>query len=106
MPTKIELTLEQSQQGVSNDVLILRFDWKPCKEILLNHLIIGLDDGVVASFQRSRIHRPHAHTHAFKVNRSTSRSLILNFPTIKDPRSQIKNHQLGKLVRLIIAYVK
>ncbi|GJR28595.1 retrovirus-related pol polyprotein from transposon TNT 1-94 [Tanacetum coccineum] len=26
MPTKIELTLEQSQQGVSNDVLILRFE--------------------------------------------------------------------------------
>ncbi|GKA41897.1 hypothetical protein Tco_0734557 [Tanacetum coccineum] len=32
-----------------------------------------LDDGVAASFQRSRIHKPHAHTQAFKVNRSTSR---------------------------------
>ncbi|GJV89253.1 hypothetical protein Tco_1533191 [Tanacetum coccineum] len=29
MPTKIELTLEQSQQGVSNDVLILRFELEP-----------------------------------------------------------------------------
>ncbi|GKA41558.1 hypothetical protein Tco_0734218 [Tanacetum coccineum] len=28
-----------------------------------------LDDGVAASFQRSRIHKPHAHTQAFKVNR-------------------------------------
>ncbi|GJT12000.1 hypothetical protein Tco_0859042 [Tanacetum coccineum] len=28
----------------------------------------GLDDGVAASFQRSRIHKPHAHTQAFKVN--------------------------------------
>ncbi|GKB36929.1 hypothetical protein Tco_0881871 [Tanacetum coccineum] len=35
MPTKIELTLEQSQQGVSNDVLILRFvAGNPVKEIL------------------------------------------------------------------------
>ncbi|GJX06260.1 putative reverse transcriptase domain-containing protein [Tanacetum coccineum] len=41
MQTKIELTLEQSQQ-------------------------LGLDDGVAASFQRSRIHKPHAHTQAFK----------------------------------------
>ncbi|GJX32254.1 hypothetical protein Tco_0242109 [Tanacetum coccineum] len=46
-------------------------------EILLeptsNKLLVGLDDGVAASFQRSRIHKPHAHTQAFKVNRSTSR---------------------------------
>ncbi|GJX11127.1 hypothetical protein Tco_0200986 [Tanacetum coccineum] len=32
MPTKIELTLEQSQQGVSNDVL----SWKPCQGYSLN----------------------------------------------------------------------
>ncbi|GJT82513.1 hypothetical protein Tco_1056855 [Tanacetum coccineum] len=56
----------------------------------------GLDDGVAASFQRSRIHKPHAHTQAFKVNRSTSRSLILNFPTIKEPQSQIKNSLFGE----------
>ncbi|GJZ13728.1 hypothetical protein Tco_0548958 [Tanacetum coccineum] len=46
-------------------------------EILLestsNKLMVGLDDGVAASFQRSRIHKPHAHTQAFKVNHSTSR---------------------------------
>ncbi|GJW17281.1 ankyrin repeat-containing domain-containing LTR copia-type protein [Tanacetum coccineum] len=46
-------------------------------EILLeptsNKLLVGLDDGVAASFQRSRIHKPHAHTQAFKVNHSTSR---------------------------------
>ncbi|GJV71918.1 putative reverse transcriptase domain-containing protein [Tanacetum coccineum] len=34
-------------------------------------LKMGLDDGVAASFQRSRIHKPHAHTQAFKVNHST-----------------------------------
>ncbi|GJX42525.1 putative ribonuclease H-like domain-containing protein [Tanacetum coccineum] len=33
---------------------------------------LGLDDGVAASFQRSRIHKPHAHTQAFKVNHSTA----------------------------------
>ncbi|GKD19010.1 hypothetical protein Tco_1208168, partial [Tanacetum coccineum] len=32
-----------------------------------------LDDGVAASFQQSRIHKPHAHTQDFKVNHSTSR---------------------------------
>ncbi|GJZ60805.1 hypothetical protein Tco_0616621 [Tanacetum coccineum] len=40
-------------------------------EILLeptsNKLLVGLDDGVAASFQRSRIHKPHAHTQAFKT---------------------------------------
>ncbi|GJR72740.1 putative transposon, En/Spm-like protein [Tanacetum coccineum] len=83
MPTKIELTLEQSQQGVSNDVLILTLlSWETCQrdfsESLPDHWysyytiigeIGGLDDGAVAaSFQRSRIHKPHAHTQAFKVN--------------------------------------
>ncbi|GKC14643.1 uncharacterized mitochondrial protein-like protein [Tanacetum coccineum] len=33
-----------------------------------NNSAIGLDDGVAASFQRSQIHKPHAHTQAFKVN--------------------------------------
>nr|GEV63276.1 ribonuclease H-like domain-containing protein [Tanacetum cinerariifolium] len=33
--------------------------------------------GVAASFQQSRIHKPHAHTQAFKVNHSTTRPLIL-----------------------------
>ncbi|GJW08398.1 hypothetical protein Tco_1570821 [Tanacetum coccineum] len=59
--------------------------WKPCQGDSLNlpdhrYSIYtikretgGLDDGVAASFQRSRIHKPHAHTQAFKVNRSTSR---------------------------------
>nr|GEW95954.1 hypothetical protein [Tanacetum cinerariifolium] len=41
--------------------------------------------GVVASFQQSQIHKPHAHIQAFKVNHSTTRPLILNFLIIKDP---------------------
>ncbi|GKD95450.1 hypothetical protein Tco_1375287, partial [Tanacetum coccineum] len=32
-----------------------------------------LDDGVAASFQRSRIHKPHAHTQAFKDNNPDDR---------------------------------
>ncbi|GJR70773.1 hypothetical protein Tco_0016838 [Tanacetum coccineum] len=68
-------------------------------EILLeptsNKLLVGLDDNVAALFQQSRIHKPHTHTHAFKVNHSTSKSLILNFPTIKEPQSQRKNHLFG-----------
>ncbi|GKB92116.1 hypothetical protein Tco_0964388 [Tanacetum coccineum] len=61
MPTKIEITLEQSQQGVSNDVLILSehlsdtYVFTVKMEILLeptsNKLLVGLDDGVAASFQ-------------------------------------------------------
>ncbi|GKC26765.1 hypothetical protein Tco_1034059 [Tanacetum coccineum] len=51
--TKIVLTLEQSQQVLE--------------------MTLGLDDGVAASFQRSRIHKPHALTQAFKVNHSMSR---------------------------------
>ncbi|GJX48373.1 hypothetical protein Tco_0273563 [Tanacetum coccineum] len=59
-----------------------------------------LDDGVAASFQQSRIHKPHAHTHAFKVNRSTSRSLILNFPTIKEPQTQVDQGSQIKMIQV------
>ncbi|GKB33725.1 hypothetical protein Tco_0873126 [Tanacetum coccineum] len=45
----------------------------PARRFFDIYLITGLDDGVAASFQRSRIHKPHAHTQAFKVNHSTSR---------------------------------
>ncbi|GJV54664.1 hypothetical protein Tco_1455669 [Tanacetum coccineum] len=68
--TKIELTLEQSQQGVSNDVLVTKKGLKENEKEMYDK---GINDGVAASFQRSRIHKPHAHTQAFKVNRSTSR---------------------------------
>nr|GEX71695.1 hypothetical protein [Tanacetum cinerariifolium] len=95
MPTKIELTLEQSQQGASNDVLVsiegveelkrnvwikgenkaalLHLRHKPVKmEILLepasNKLLVGLDDGVAASFQWSQIHH---HMFMLKRQRNT-----------------------------------
>ncbi|GKB26786.1 hypothetical protein Tco_0866187 [Tanacetum coccineum] len=129
MPTKIELTLEQSQQGVSNDVLMIvdieddimdpvmqcttlpshsGFSQKKLVSFVteIHTLSIDislrdcLDDGVAASFQRSRIHKPHAHTQAFKVNRSTSRSLILNFPTIKEPQTQVDQESQVKMIQV------
>ncbi|GKB52721.1 hypothetical protein Tco_0903474 [Tanacetum coccineum] len=42
----------------------------------------GLDDGVAASFQRSRIHKPHAHTQAFKVNLQPSSSPCHSVPQL------------------------
>ncbi|GJS71212.1 hypothetical protein Tco_0704053 [Tanacetum coccineum] len=61
--------------------------WKPCQGDSLNlpdHIYSiytikretrGLDEGVAASFQRSRIHKPRAHTQAFKVNHSAGITL-------------------------------
>ncbi|GJT30225.1 retrovirus-related pol polyprotein from transposon TNT 1-94 [Tanacetum coccineum] len=86
--------------------------WKPCQGDSLNlpdhkYSIYtikretgGLDDGVAASFQRSRIHKPHDYTHAFKVNRSSSRSLILNFPTIKEPQTQVDQGSQIKMIQV------
>ncbi|GJS01268.1 hypothetical protein Tco_0317776 [Tanacetum coccineum] len=48
------------------------------------------DDGVAASFQRSRIHKPHAHTQAFKVNHSTAQV---------DQGSQIKMIQVKEMMQ-------
>ncbi|GJS44568.1 retrovirus-related pol polyprotein from transposon TNT 1-94 [Tanacetum coccineum] len=74
--------LEQLKQALGRSYAL---SWKPCQGDSLNlpdhrYSIYtikretgGLDDGVAASFQRSRIHKPHAHTQAFKVNHSTSR---------------------------------
>nr|GEZ42648.1 uncharacterized mitochondrial protein AtMg00810-like [Tanacetum cinerariifolium] len=51
--------------------------WKPCQGDSLNLPDHRYKVGVAASFQLSRIHKPHAHTQAFKVNHSTTRPLIL-----------------------------
>ncbi|GJR79742.1 hypothetical protein Tco_0150527 [Tanacetum coccineum] len=70
MPTKIELTLEQSQQGVSNDVLNIRVILKVFTvkmEILLEPtsnklLVVSYKDGDGdASFQLKSDSLPHAH---------------------------------------------
>ncbi|GKD24328.1 hypothetical protein Tco_1230542 [Tanacetum coccineum] len=78
-------TLATTVTANGNFDLSYALSWKPCQGDSLNlpdhrYSIYtikretgGLDDGVAASFQRSRIHKPHALTQAFKVNRSTSR---------------------------------
>ncbi|GJT25520.1 hypothetical protein Tco_0895457 [Tanacetum coccineum] len=95
MPTKIELTLEQSQQGVSNDVLYIcvrrpyalswkpcqgdslnlpdhrsyALSWKPCQGDSLNlpdHRIHKDGDGD-ASFQLKSDSLPHAHAQSTKT---------------------------------------
>ncbi|GJX19817.1 hypothetical protein Tco_0222494 [Tanacetum coccineum] len=57
-------------------------------EILLeptsNKLLVGLDDGVAASFQRSRIHKPHAHTQAFKVNPQVDQGSQIKMIQVKE----------------------
>ncbi|GJW45499.1 hypothetical protein Tco_0077145 [Tanacetum coccineum] len=44
----------------------------------------GLDDGVAASFQRSRIHKPHAHTQAFKVNPQVDQGSQIKMIQVKE----------------------
>ncbi|GJS15242.1 retrovirus-related pol polyprotein from transposon TNT 1-94 [Tanacetum coccineum] len=83
MPTKIELTLEQSKQGVSNEVLLIlnrwqsapafkrpyALSWKPCQGDSLNlpdHRIHKDGDGD-ASFQLESDSLPHAHAQTTKT---------------------------------------
>ncbi|GJU83420.1 retrovirus-related pol polyprotein from transposon TNT 1-94 [Tanacetum coccineum] len=65
---------------------------KPLDEPTFKILIVklGLDNGVAASFQRSRIHKLHAHTQAFKVNHSTAQV---------DQGSQIKMIQVKEMMQ-------
>ncbi|GKA04042.1 hypothetical protein Tco_0676823 [Tanacetum coccineum] len=84
MPTKVELTLEQSQQGVSDDVLNIRVilfsihsdDGNPSSVIIKQHC--GTNVNVAVSFQLSRIHYHMLILKALKVKHSASRLLLLN----------------------------
>ncbi|GJS65073.1 retrovirus-related pol polyprotein from transposon TNT 1-94 [Tanacetum coccineum] len=59
----------------------------------------GLDDGVAASFQQSRIHKPHARTHAFKINNlmSKHRNLVQELNTCKEQLLALKQAKLDLL---------
>ncbi|GJT25320.1 hypothetical protein Tco_0895257 [Tanacetum coccineum] len=89
MPNKTELTLEQSQQGVSNDVLktpTLRFGArKPCQEILEStyHMIHKDGDGD-ASFQLESDSLPHAHAQTTKTYYKHQDSRIMKAQELKD----------------------
>ncbi|GJR42275.1 hypothetical protein Tco_1310378 [Tanacetum coccineum] len=66
--------MSTSKHGESNiSVLEALYVWSWKVKGAHGIYLSSLDDGVAASFQRSRIHKPHAHTQAFKVNHSTSR---------------------------------
>ncbi|GJU71883.1 copia protein [Tanacetum coccineum] len=97
MPTKIELTLEQSQQGVSNDVLChhqtaLRsyaLSWKPCQGDSLNlpdHRIHKDGDGD-ASFQLESNSLPHAHAQTTKTYYKHQDSRIMKAQELKTKTS-------------------
>ncbi|GJY68610.1 hypothetical protein Tco_0471592 [Tanacetum coccineum] len=115
MPTKIELTLEQSQQGVSNDVLNIRvilcitieegksveptskqalgrsyaLSWKPCQGDSLNlpdHRIHKDGDGD-ASFQLKSNSLPHAHAQTTKTYYKHQDSRIMKAQELKTKTS-------------------
>ncbi|GJU68401.1 hypothetical protein Tco_1254660 [Tanacetum coccineum] len=107
MPTKIELTLEQSQQGVSNDVLMesclsssiityalgsLRsytLSWKPCQGHPLNlpdHRIHKDGDGD-ALFQLKSDSLPHAHAQTTKTYYKHRDSRIMKAQELKTKTS-------------------
>ncbi|GKA55177.1 retrovirus-related pol polyprotein from transposon TNT 1-94 [Tanacetum coccineum] len=94
MPTKIELTLEQSQQGVSNDVLLDRrlsnaLSWKPCQGDSLNlpdHRIHKDGDGD-ALFQLKSDSLPHAHAQTTKTYYKHRDSRIMKAQELKTKTS-------------------
>ncbi|GKA79852.1 hypothetical protein Tco_0786448 [Tanacetum coccineum] len=91
MPTKIELTLEQSQQGVSNDVLndTYTLSWKPCQGYSLNlpdHRIHKDGDGD-ASFQLESDSLPHAHAQTTKTYYKHQDSRIMKAQELKTKTS-------------------
>nr|GEZ80734.1 hypothetical protein [Tanacetum cinerariifolium] len=70
--------MRTSKHGEFNTSVIRRsyaLSWKPCQRDSLNLPDHRYKVDVAASFQRSQIHKPHAHTQAFKVNHSTTRQI-------------------------------
>ncbi|GJV08417.1 hypothetical protein Tco_1346073 [Tanacetum coccineum] len=123
MPTKIELTLEQSQQGVSNDVLSpthylvnarnyprsYALSWKPCQGDSLNlpdHRIHKDGDGD-ASFQLKSDLLPHAHAQLQDISISIKILRIMKAQELKTKTSAqtlilkkiLRNQASGEIVR-------
>ncbi|GJT09740.1 hypothetical protein Tco_0856782 [Tanacetum coccineum] len=107
MQTKIELTLEQSQQGVSNDVLILRFEWKPCQGGFFEIYLIHRFDDVL----QAHVHRVGFITTLLILSSFQSQSFNIkivdsNLPHYQRASKSNKVSSIGEIVRLIITYVK
>ncbi|GJX75481.1 retrovirus-related pol polyprotein from transposon TNT 1-94 [Tanacetum coccineum] len=113
MPTKVELTLEQSQQGVSDDVLFHSDEWKSFQyhhQTALRSYALSWKpyQGDSLNLPDHRYKRrccspvlaksdslPHAHTQAFKVNHSASRLLIQTSSSSKNLKSN-KESSIGE----------
>ncbi|GJR18007.1 hypothetical protein Tco_0966534 [Tanacetum coccineum] len=92
MPTKIELTLEQSQQGVSNDVLMLDNEEDdiidPVKQCTtLPPFGIHKDGDGDASFQLKSDSLPHAHAQSTKTFYKHQDSRIMKAQELKTKTS-------------------
>ncbi|GJR62321.1 hypothetical protein Tco_1504483 [Tanacetum coccineum] len=97
--TKIELTLEQSQ---NNELEMTscnpRFELETLSRDSINLPDHRLYDGVAASFQRSRIHKPHAHTQAFLKSIVNIKIVDSKLPHYqKSPLSQDKESSIGEI---------
>ncbi|GKD08869.1 hypothetical protein Tco_1188554 [Tanacetum coccineum] len=93
MPTKIELTLEQSQQGVSNDVL-MEILLEPASNKLLGGDTLNLPDHRIhkdgdgdASFQLESDSLPHAHAQTTKTYYKHQDSRIMKAQELKTKTS-------------------
>ncbi|GJT06213.1 hypothetical protein Tco_0840675 [Tanacetum coccineum] len=109
MPTKIELTLEQSQQGVSNDVLILRFEQeKPFQGDSLN--LPGSQESFYTIKRETEVSRDSetysAHNSSFQSQSFNVKIVDSNLPHHQRASKSNKESSIGEIVRLIITYVK
>ncbi|GKB68199.1 hypothetical protein Tco_0929611 [Tanacetum coccineum] len=93
MPTNIELTLEQLQEGVSNDVLnisVILFSIhyrNPSRADIKQSLRIHKDGDGDASFQLKSDSLPHAHAHSTKTFYKHQDSRIMKAQELKTKTS-------------------
>ncbi|GKB69570.1 ribonuclease H-like domain-containing protein [Tanacetum coccineum] len=92
----MEILLDQHQTKLLvGDLQVL--DNQACDELDIN-FGPSLDDGVAASFQRSRIQKPHAHTQAFKVNHSNVKIVDSNLPHHQRAAKSNKESSIGEII--------
>ncbi|GJX11852.1 hypothetical protein Tco_0201711 [Tanacetum coccineum] len=108
MQTKIELTLEQSQQGVSNDVLILSFELEtPVKEIPLkskpDHRFRRRCCSLIPAKSDSQATCSYSSFQSQSFNIRIVDSKLLLYQRASKSN---KESSTGEIVRLIIIYVK
>ncbi|GJS84868.1 uncharacterized mitochondrial protein-like protein [Tanacetum coccineum] len=93
-------TLATTVTANGNFDLSYALSWKPCQGDSLNlpdHRFRRHDASLI-SFQRSRIHKPHAHTQAFKVNRSNIKIVDSNLPHYQRASKSNKESSTGEIM--------